>query len=152
MAHIKPFSLFPVISDNVLSNRVDQIERLFSQLTGSKPISSPIQTYNLKQVDDNHYELIVSVPGYQESDLAVSLKEGRLFVEGRKEEKTKDENEKWIHRGITQGQFTLQFDLGKNVKIEKANLSSGLLTVSIEYEVPEEEKPVMIAIENKDKK
>ena len=152
MAHIKPFSLFPVISDNLLSNRFDQIDRLFSQLTGSKPISAPIQTYNLKQVDDNHYELTVSVPGYQESDLTVSLKGGRLFVEGKREEKTKDENEKWIHHGITQGQFTLQFDLGKNVKIEKADLSSGLLTVGIEYEVPEEEKPLMIAIENKDKK
>ncbi|ELX8380428.1 Hsp20 family protein [Providencia vermicola] len=151
MANIRPFSLFPTLSDNILSNRFDQIDRLFSQLTGSKPISSPIQTYNLKQVDDNRYELTVSVPGYQESDLTVSLKGGRLLVEGKKEEKIQEDNEKWIHRGISQGQFTLQFDLGKNVQIEKADLSSGLLTINIEYELPEEEKPQMIAIENKDK-
>lgn len=152
MTNIRPFSLFPAISDNMLSNRFDQIDRLFSQLTGSKPVSVPAQTYNLKQIDDNHYELTVSVPGYQESDLTVSLKGGRLLVEGKKEEKIQEDNEKWLHRGISQGQFTLQFDLGKNVKIEKANLSSGLLAINIEYELPEEEKPQMIAIENKDNK
>ncbi|MGM7566147.1 Hsp20 family protein [Proteus mirabilis] len=151
MPNIKPFSLFPTLSDNLLSNRFDQIDRLFSQLTGSKPISSSTQTYNLKQIDDNHYELTVSVPGYQEDDLSVSLKGSRLLIEGKKEEKLEEDNDKWIHRGISQGQFTLQFDLGKNVKIEKADLSSGLLTIAIEYELPEEEKRQTIAIENKDK-
>lgn len=151
MPNIKPFSLFPTLSDNLLSNRFDQIDRLFSQLTGSKPIALPVQTYNLKQIDDNHYELTVSVPGYQENDLSVSLKGSRLLIEGKKEEKSEEDNDKWIHRGISQGQFTLQFDLGKNVKIEKADLSSGLLTIAIEYELPEEEKRQTIAIENKDK-
>ncbi len=151
MANIKPFSLFPTISDSLLSNRFDQIDRLFSQLTGSRPIASPVQTYDLKQIDDSHYELTVSVPGYQESDLTVSLKGGRLLVEGKREEKSQEDNEKWLHRGISYGQFTLQFDLGKNVRIEKADLSRGLLTVVIEYELPEEEKPQLIAIENKDK-
>ncbi|MCW9739165.1 Hsp20 family protein [Proteus mirabilis] len=152
MPNIKPFSLFPTLSDNLLSNRFDQIDRLFSQLTGSKPIVSPVQTYNLKQIDDNHYELTVSVPGYQENDLSVSLKGSRLLIEGKKEEKSEEDNDKWLHRGISQGQFTLQFDLGKNVKIDKADLSSGLLTIAIEYELPEEEKRQTIAIENKDKK
>ncbi|MBG2877596.1 Hsp20 family protein [Proteus alimentorum] len=151
MPNIKPFSLFPTLSDNLLSNRFDQIDRLFNQLTGSKPIASPVQTYNLKQIDDNHYELTVSVPGYQENDLSVSLKGSRLLIEGKKEEKSEEDNDKWIHRGISQGQFTLQFDLGKNVKIDKADLSSGLLTIAIEYELPEEEKRQTIAIENKDK-
>lgn len=151
MPNIKPFSLFPTLSDNLLSNRFDQIDRLFSQLTGSKPIASSVQTYNLKQIDDNHYELTVSVPGYQEDDLSVSLKGSRLLIEGKKEEKSEEDNDKWIHRGISQGQFTLQFDLGKNVKIDKADLSSGLLTIAIEYELPEEEKRQTIAIENKDK-
>ena len=87
MPNIKPFSLFPTLSDNLLSNRFDQIDRLFSQLTGSKPIASPVQTYNLKQIDDNHYELTVSVPGYQENDLTVSLKGSRLLIEGKKKKK-----------------------------------------------------------------
>ncbi len=89
MPNIKPFSLFPTLSDNLLSNRFDQIDRLFSQLTGSKPIASPVQTYNLKQIDDNHYELTVSVPGYQEDDLSVSLKSSRLLIEGKKKKNQK---------------------------------------------------------------
>ncbi|CAL1329251.1 Small heat shock protein Ibp [Candidatus Providencia siddallii] len=147
---MKPFSFFPLISDNVLSNRFDQIDRLFSQLTGTKPISRPLQTYNLKQINESHYELTVSVPGYKENELDISLKSGLLSIKGEKKEKKQD-NEKWIHREILQGQFSLKFDLGKNVKIEKANLSNGLLTITIEYELPEEEKIQIISIEEKDK-
>ncbi|MEX6185100.1 Hsp20 family protein [Providencia hangzhouensis] len=55
-----------------------------------------------------------------------------------------------FHQGITQNKFSLEFNLGKNVKIESAELSSGLLTLDIEYEIPDEEKPRVIAIENKD--
>ncbi|CRK85490.1 Small heat shock protein IbpA [Candidatus Providencia siddallii] len=150
MANIKPFSFFPVISDNLFSNRFDQIDRLFSQLTGSKPISTSVQTYNLRQIDENYYELTVSVPGYLENELTVSLKSGCLLIKGKKENKKQEDNVKWIHRGIPQGDFTVQFDLGKHIKIEKASLSSGLLTIKIEYKLPEEEKIKLISIKNED--
>ena len=35
MSNIRSFSLFPALSDNLLSNRFDQMDRLFSQLTGN---------------------------------------------------------------------------------------------------------------------
>ena len=63
-----------------------------------------------------------------------------------------NESEKWVHQGIVKNQFSLEFNLGKNVKIQNAELSCGLLTLDIEYEIPEEEKPQLIAIENKDTK
>lgn len=149
MSNIRSFSLFPALSDNLLSNRFDQIDRLFSQLTGNRPLTSE-HPYNLKQIDDTHYQLTVSVPGYKEDDLTVSMKGGKLCIQGEQSTELNNDSEKWIHKGITQNKFSLEFNLGKNVKIESAELSGGLLTLDIEYEIPEEEKAQVIAIENKD--
>ncbi|MGG4662144.1 Hsp20 family protein [Providencia vermicola] len=149
MSNIRSFSLFPTLSDNLLSNRFDQIDRLFSQLTGNRPLTSE-HPYNLKQIDDTHYQLTVSVPGYKEDDLTVSMKGGRLCIQGEQSTELNNDSEKWIHKGITQNRFSLEFNLGKNVKIESAELSGGLLALDIEYEIPEEEKMQVIAIENKD--
>ncbi|MFD1091956.1 Hsp20 family protein [Providencia vermicola] len=151
MSNIRSFSLFPTLSDNLLSNRFDQIDRLFSQLTGNRPLTSE-HPYNLKQIDDTHYQLTVSVPGYKEDDLTVSMKGGRLCIQGEQSTELNNDSEKWIHKGITQNRFSLEFNLGKNVKIESAELSGGLLALDIEYEIPEEEKTQVIAIENKDMK
>ncbi|MEQ4673476.1 Hsp20 family protein [Providencia vermicola] len=151
MSNIRSFSLFPTLSDNLLSNRFDQIDRLFSQLTGNRPLTSE-HPYNLKQIDDTHYQLTVSVPGYKEGDLTVSMKGGTLCIQGEQSTELNNDSEKWIHKGITQNRFSLEFNLGKNVKIESAELSSGLLALDIEYEIPEEEKTQVIAIENKDMK
>ncbi|HEC8327645.1 MULTISPECIES: Hsp20 family protein [Providencia] len=149
MSNIRSFSLFPTLSDNLLSNRFDQIDRLFSQLTGNRPLTTE-HPYNLKQIDDTHYQLTVSVPGYKEDDLTVSMKGGKLCIQGEQSTELNNDSEKWIHKGITQNTFSLEFNLGKNVKIESAELSGGLLALDIEYEIPEEEKTQVIAIENKD--
>jgi len=127
------------------------MDRLFSQLTGNRPLTSE-HPYNLKQINETSYQLTISVPGYKEDDLSVSLKGGKLYVQGEQSAElvNDSEKEKWIHQGITQNKFSLEFNLGKNVKIESAELSSGLLTLDIEYEIPDEEKPRVIAIENKD--
>ena len=149
MSNIRSFSLFPTLSDSLLSNRFDQMDRLFSQLTGNRPLTSE-HPYNLKQINETSYQLTVSVPGYKEEDLSVSLKGGKLYVQGEQSAELVNDSEKWIHQGITRSKFSLEFNLGKNVKIESAELSSGLLTLDIEYEIPDEEKPRVIAIENKD--
>ncbi|MCQ8205296.1 Hsp20 family protein, partial [Vibrio parahaemolyticus] len=122
---------------------------MFSQLTGNRPLTTE-HPYNLKQIDYTHYQLTVSVPGYKEDDLTVSMKGGKLCIQGEQSTELNNDSEKWIHKGITQNTFSLEFNLGKNVKIESAELSGGLLALDIEYEIPEEEKTQVIAIENKD--
>ncbi len=65
MSNIESFSLFPTLSDSLLSNRFCQMDRLFSQLTGNRPLTLK-HPYNLKQINETSYQLTVSVPGYKE--------------------------------------------------------------------------------------
>ncbi|WP_442890807.1 hypothetical protein [Arsenophonus sp. PmNCSU2021_1] len=46
----RSFSLIPMLSDNLLSDRFTQMDKLFSRITGEKPLSE-MPTYNLYQKD-----------------------------------------------------------------------------------------------------
>ncbi|NQV56215.1 MAG: Hsp20 family protein [Rhodospirillales bacterium] len=52
----------------------------------------------------------------------------------------------YLHRGIAGRNFSKQFCLADNVKVENAWLDSGLLTVDLVRELPEAMKPRTIAI------
>ncbi len=75
----------------------------------------------------------------------------KLTISGKsgteKEESNDDSKaEKWLHKGIEKKSFSMSFDLDHRIKIQNANLADGLLTLTFNYEIPEEEKPQKIAI------
>lgn len=144
----RPLSIIPELTSNLFSDRFDRMDRLFSRLTGDEPLSDA-PAYNLVQRDDTHYELTISVPGYQEDELEVSLQNNQLSVSGKQTETQKGtpENDKWLHHGISRRDFTLSFNLHNRIKVQSASLSLGLLKLTLEREIPEEEKPQRISIE-----
>lgn len=142
---IRPLRLFPTLTNDLYSDRFDKIDKLFSHLTGVKPLSLPSESYNLKKIDDTHYELIISVPGFTENELDVSFSNGQLFVVGDHKEETPKKGE-WLHQGISHRSFSAQYSLGKNAKIQNAELCDGLLKIHLEYEIPKDEKVKKITI------
>ena len=52
----------------------------------------------------------------------------------------------YLHHGIASRAFERRFNLADYVKVEKADLSNGLLTVDLVREVPEAMRPRQIAI------
>ncbi|MDZ7279940.1 Hsp20 family protein [Pantoea eucrina] len=147
------FNTFPLVSslaDNVLSDRISRLDRLFSQLTGDVPLSAT-PSYDLKQLDDEHYALTVSVPGWQEHELEVEVAGGRLSVSGRKAQSDSDSEAEedaggWIHRGIVRSNFHLSYSVPEHMHVTQARLQDGLLRVELRLEVPESEKPRRIPI------
>lgn len=151
---LRKFPVFPSIADSAFSDRFNRIDRLFSQLTGDAPVSvSP--SYDLKQVDNEHYELTVSVPGWKESELEIEVAGGRLTVTGQKEEVSDNDTEKegqnsgWLHRGISRSDFRLSYSVPEHMKVTTARLQDGLLRVGLHHEIPESEKPRRIPIEHR---
>ncbi|WP_343152381.1 Hsp20 family protein [Buchnera aphidicola] len=145
-------SLMPSFNENIFSDRFNQIDKMFSTLTGEQPISTaPI--YNLIQKNEKTYELTVSIPGYSESDLDISVHKNQLKIIGTKKKSiSTDKKEKILHHGIKKNNFSLIFNLDHYVEVKKANLNLGLLKIIFEYEIPEKEKPRKINIDSKDKK
>ncbi|WP_308836737.1 Hsp20 family protein [Pantoea sp. Nvir] len=146
----RSFSLIPTLSNHLISDRFTQIDNLFSRLTGEQPLTDA-PAYNLLQKDKEHYEITVSVPGYTQDELDISVLNNQLSIRGKPHvEKTDDTKEKdstrWLHQSIRKSEFSLSFSLEHRITIQQANLDQGLLTLQFAYDIPEQEKPQKIAI------
>lgn len=149
----RSLSFIPNFNDqNIFSNRFNQIDKMFSTLTGEKPISET-PTYNLCQKNENQYQLTLSIPGYKQEELDISVHNNQLSIQGKKEDEKKHDNQefqKWLHKGIILNNFSLHFNLDHKIKVKKAELSLGLLKLDFECHIPEEEKPKKISINTPD--
>ena len=100
--------------------------------------------HNLVVVDDHHYTLTLAVPGFERDELDIQLEKNTLIIRGNNKEE--DREQTFIHQEIVKQNFEKQFRLDKSIKIEHAELQNGLLQISLTKEIPEELKPVSIAI------
>ncbi len=102
--------------------------------------------YNIVQYDENHYKITMAVAGFSQDDLEITSKENQLIVSGRSSRTENEENAVYLHRGIAERAFERRFQLADHIKILDASMENGLLTVSLEREVPEQMKPRKIEI------
>ncbi|WP_343188416.1 Hsp20 family protein [Buchnera aphidicola (Neophyllaphis varicolor)] len=144
----RSFSLIPSFDDNLFSDRFNQIDQMFSRLTGEKPLSeSP--NYNFIQQSSKNYQLEISVPGFHENEIDISVHNNKLIIKSKKIKESEESKKiKWIHKGISNKNFSLDFSLNHKIKVESAKLELGLLKINFKYEIPEEEKPKKIFIKN----
>lgn len=99
--------------------------------------------YNIIRLDEQHVVLEVAVAGFKEAELNVIVENGELKIAGRKQEV---ENVEYIHKGIGARAFERKFTLSQDVRVEKAEYADGILSIFVEYIVPEEKKPNSIPI------
>lgn len=119
-----------------------EIDRLFDDFTpafaGARAAGEVKCRMDLAETS-NGLELAVEVPGLEEKDVDVSISDGMLTVSGEKkfEKEQKDKSYRFIERGY--GAFSRSIQLPPGVKAEniKAELSKGVLKVSI----PTPDKP-----------
>ena len=124
----------------------DSIFEDFDRMLDSSEFVSKYPPYNINQVKDNKYKIEVALAGFDKKDIAVEAKENTLTIRSKREDKTNEKVDGVVHRGIASRQFTRSFALGDNIKVNDAKLENGLLTVDLEREIPEEEKPRLIEI------
>ncbi len=100
--------------------------------------------YNIETVGQDAYRIEMAVAGFKPEDLSIEVKENVLTVQGRKA--ANDENRHFLHRGLAERNFDRRFQLADYVVVTDANLSDGLLSVSLKRELPEAKKPRKIEI------
>jgi HSP20 family protein len=82
---------------------------------------------------DGRYLIEAELPGVNEKDLKVELKDGLLTLSTAKVDEKKDESEKWIRRERRAFSFTRSFALPEDADGEKveARFKDGLLTIEL---------------------
>ena len=103
--------------------------------------------YNIETTGENAYRIEIAVAGFKPDELNIEVKENLLTVTGRKT--ANDDagaNRTYLHRGLAERDFERRFQLADYVVVTDANLADGLLSISLERQLPEALKPRTVAI------
>lgn len=121
----------------------DRLAQMLDSALSADSVTSGYPPYNIEELEENHYGITLAVAGFEESELDITVEKGVLTVRGKKQ---KEEDRKYLHQGIANRAFERKFNLADYVQVTGADLSNGLLTISLVKEVPEAMKPRTIAI------
>ncbi|WP_037504849.1 Hsp20 family protein [Sphingobium bisphenolivorans] len=101
--------------------------------------------FNIERLSEDRYRVTLAVAGFRTDEIDITAQQNLLQVTGRKDEAQGDRS-KFLHVGIANRSFERRFELADFVRVEKAELADGLLTIELVREVPEAMKPKKIAI------
>ena len=138
---MRAYDFSPLFRYSVGFDRVQQLLDSALERAESAPGYPP---YNIESVGENAYRITMAVAGFAEDDLDITVKENSLVVSGRNGRNGNDVT--YLHRGIANRAFERRFELADHVKVVGANLANGMLTISLERQIPEEHKPRKIEI------
>ena len=119
------------------------LEQLQNNLMGG---TSSYPPYNIKQRTEDLYEIEMAVAGFSKPELRVELHNNQLTIEGSKQGSEDSNDGSYVYKGIAGRQFRQTFALADHVKVTGSELKDGILTISLERELPEEKKPRLIDI------
>lgn len=121
----------------------DQQFEMLNQLRKANK-STAYPPYNIKEIEAGCcYEIEMAVAGFTKEDIKISLQDGELTVEGGSAESQSDT---YVHKGIAARTFSQSFALAEFVEVKNAALENGILTITLERQIPEEKKPKIIKI------
>ena len=104
--------------------------------------------HNVVKHDEDNFEIAVAVAGFKEDDLNVKLEDRTLTVSSTDVDLNGDKE--YIHKGIATRKFQKAFELGEFIEVKEVTLADGILSIYLEKNVPEEQKPKTFTI-NSDK-
>lgn len=105
--------------------------------------------YNIEKTGENTYLITLAVAGFTEKDIDITAQDDQLKINGRIQNAADEKGKTYLHRGIATRTFERSFRLADYIRVADAKLENGLLSVSLEREVPEEKKPRLIPINGK---
>src|SRR3954467_5638499 len=123
-------------------------DRLFNLLDSTLGSAEPAQAnwppYNIERLGEDQYRITMAVAGFAPDEINLVQPENTLLVEARKH--PEPEGVQVLHRGIANRAFRQTVNLADYVKVNGANLDTGLLVIDFVREVPEAMKPRRIEI------
>ena len=111
------------------------MEDYFDRLGTLHETTTNYPPYNLIQVSNVESRLELALAGFRKKEVNVYTQDGKLFVEGQKEDK--ETGTEYVHRGVAQRSFTRTWTLSDETEVRSVVFEDGLLTVELGKIVPE---------------
>jgi len=127
----------PALMDRITRNSIG-MDEYFDRLFNLHETTSNYPPYNLVQISSVESRLELALAGFSKKEVLVYTQDGKLFIEGQKEDKETETN--YVHKGLAQRSFTRTWTLADDTEVSSVNFEDGLLTVTLGRIVPESHK------------
>ena len=124
----------PELLDKISKNSIGMNEYL-NRVFDLHETTSNYPPYNLVQVSNTESRLELALAGFRKAEVNVYTQDGKLFIEGQKEDKETGTN--YIHRGMAQRSFTRTWTLAEETEVRSVVFEDGLLSITLGRVVPE---------------
>lgn len=120
-------------------------DNMFDELMRSSQANSNYPPYNIVKHTDDVFSIELAVAGFKDGEVTITVERNQLTVKGE-QVMDLDQPKEYLHRGISARSFLRTWTLADYVEVTGAKSENGILTISLERKVPEEQKPKTIAI------
>ncbi len=127
----------PALMERITRNSIN-MDEYFDRLFHLHETTSNYPPYNLVQVNNVESKLELALAGFKKKEVYVYTQDGKLFIEGQKEDKETETN--YLHKGLAQRSFTRAWTLSDDTEVRSVDFEDGLLTVTLGRIVPEHHK------------
>jgi molecular chaperone IbpA len=127
----------PALLERINRNTIG-LDEYFERIFSLHETTSNYPPYNLVQVSNVESRLELALAGFKKKEVYVYTQDGKLFVEGQKEDKETESN--YVHKGLAQRSFTRSWTLSDDTEVRSVDFEDGLLTVTLGRVVPEHHK------------
>ena len=128
-----------------------EIDRLFEDFSRGFPTTAGNgATALMPSMDvtetDKEIEITAELPGLEEKDVQINIADNILTIRGEKkaEKEQKDKNYRLVERSYGAFERTLELPEGVNADAIKANISKGLLKVTVPKPAPTQAKKIEV--------
>ena len=111
------------------------MEDYFDRLTTLHETTSNYPPYNLVTVSNVESRLELALAGFKKKEVYVYTQDGKLFVEGQKEDK--ETGTEYVHRGVAQRSFTRSWTLSDETEVRSVVFEDGLLSITLGKIIPD---------------
>lgn len=119
--------------DKITRNSIGMDEYL-DRIFNVHETSSNYPPYNLVQVSNVESRLEIALAGFKKDEVHVYTEYGKLFVEGKKDEKESDTH--YVHKGLAQRSFQRAWTMADDTEVNNVTFEDGLLTIELKKIVP----------------
>ena len=127
----------PTLMDKITRNSIG-LDEYFDRIFSLHETTSNYPPYNLVQVSNVESRLELALAGFKKKEVYVYTQDGKLFVEGQKEDKETESN--YLHKGLAQRSFTRSWTLSDDTEVRSVDFEDGLLSITLGRIVPDHHK------------
>ena len=125
---------FNQLLDRINRNSIG-MEEYFDRLFNLHETTTNYPPYNLVTVSNVESRLELALAGFKKKEVYVYTQDGKLFVEGQKEDK--ESGTEYVHRGVAQRSFTRSWTLSDETEVRSVVFEDGLLSITLGKIVPD---------------